>query len=160
MKAVSASAFVDRLKDNAKAAKAGAGAREVMKNPDSVRSPTQSAVASDDDAVLPDLLSSLSDSLSQARLVGRPKAVRPSGERRRARSEIFEKTGVRGSQGSARVLKRPPIHCFSDSSMGRGASIQFLSAFPNESEVLFPPLTYLKSTGKQAGAAGWSPARL
>lgn len=50
MKAVSASAFVDRLKDNAKAAKAGAGAREVMKNPDSVRSPTQSAVASDDDA--------------------------------------------------------------------------------------------------------------
>ena len=87
VKAVSASAFVDRLKDNAKAAKAGAGAREVMKNPDSVRSPTQSAVASDDDAVLPDLLSSLSDSLSQARLVGRPKAVRPSGERRRARSE-------------------------------------------------------------------------
>ena len=75
MKAVSASAFVDRLKDNAKAAKAGAGAREVMKNPDSVRSPTQSAVASDDDAVLPDLLSSLSDSLSQARLVGRPKGL-------------------------------------------------------------------------------------
>ena len=33
--------------------------------------------------------------------------------------------------------------------MGRGASIEFLSAFPNESEVLFPPLTYLKSTGKQ-----------
>ena len=32
--------------------------------------------------------------------------------------------------------------------MQRGASIQFLSAFPGEEEVLYPPLTYLKPTGK------------
>ena len=30
--------------------------------------------------------------------------------------------------------------------MGRGSSIQFLSAFPGEAEVLFPPLTYLECT--------------
>ena len=35
-----------------------------------------------------------------------------------------------------------------DSFMGRGASIQFLSAFPGEEEVLFPPLTYLKPMGR------------
>lgn len=34
-----------------------------------------------------------------------------------------------------------------DSFMARGASIQFLSAFPGEAEVLFPPLTYLNPTG-------------
>lgn len=36
-----------------------------------------------------------------------------------------------------------------DSFMQRGASIQFLSAFPAEEEVLFPPLTFLKPTGKK-----------
>ena len=36
-----------------------------------------------------------------------------------------------------------------DSFMGRGVSIQFLSCFPGEAEVLFPPLTYLKPTGKR-----------
>ena len=62
VKAVSASAFVGRLKDNAKAAKAGARAAiEVIKNPDSVRSPIQSTVASADDAVLPDLLQVVED---------------------------------------------------------------------------------------------------
>ena len=35
-----------------------------------------------------------------------------------------------------------------DSFMQRGASIQFLSAFPAEEEYLYPPLTYLKPTGK------------
>jgi hypothetical protein len=35
-----------------------------------------------------------------------------------------------------------------DSFMQRGASIQFLSAFPDEEEVLYPPLTFLKPTGK------------
>ena len=30
----------------------------------------------------------------------------------------------------------------------RGADLQWLSAFPNESEVLFPPLTYMQPTGK------------
>ena len=33
--------------------------------------------------------------------------------------------------------------------MERGADIAFLSAFPGEREVLFPPLTYLKPTGRQ-----------
>ena len=36
-----------------------------------------------------------------------------------------------------------------DSFMDRGASIDFLSAFPGEEEVLYPPLTFLKPTGKQ-----------
>ena len=35
-----------------------------------------------------------------------------------------------------------------DSFMGRGADLRFLSAFPNEREILFPPLTYLKVSGK------------
>ena len=49
--------------------------------------------------------------------------------------------------------------------MGRGASLRFVSAFPDEDECLFPPLTYLKPTRKApvtvtlggengAGAAG------
>jgi len=36
-----------------------------------------------------------------------------------------------------------------DSFMQRGASIQFLSAFAVEEEVLYPPLTFLKPTGKK-----------
>jgi len=36
-----------------------------------------------------------------------------------------------------------------DNFMDRGASLQFLSAFPCEEEVLYPPLTFLKPTGKR-----------
>ena len=36
-----------------------------------------------------------------------------------------------------------------DSFMNRGASVKFLSAYPNEMEVLYPPLTYLRATGKE-----------
>jgi hypothetical protein len=32
--------------------------------------------------------------------------------------------------------------------MSLGAELQWLSAFPSEEEVLFPPLTYLKPTGR------------
>ena len=32
--------------------------------------------------------------------------------------------------------------------MERGVSIAFLSAFPAEAEVLFPPLTYLRPSGR------------
>jgi len=35
-----------------------------------------------------------------------------------------------------------------DSFMDRGADIAFLSAFPSEREYVFPPLTYLKPTGR------------
>jgi hypothetical protein len=35
-----------------------------------------------------------------------------------------------------------------DSFMQRGANLQWLSAFPKERETLYPPLTYLKPTGK------------
>jgi len=35
-----------------------------------------------------------------------------------------------------------------DSFMDRGADIAFLSAFPSEREYVYPPLTYLKPTGK------------
>jgi hypothetical protein len=30
----------------------------------------------------------------------------------------------------------------------RGADLQWVSAFPNEAEILFPPLTYLQPSGK------------
>jgi hypothetical protein len=30
----------------------------------------------------------------------------------------------------------------------RGADLEWLSAFPTEAEILFPPLTYLQPTGK------------
>ena len=33
--------------------------------------------------------------------------------------------------------------------MDRGADISFLSAFPGEKEFLFPPLCYLRSTGRR-----------
>ena len=36
-----------------------------------------------------------------------------------------------------------------ESFMERGASIQFISAFPQEEEVLFAPLTYLRPTDKE-----------
>ena len=36
------------------------------------------------------------------------------------------------------------------SSMERGADISLLSAFPGESEILFPPLVYLQPTGHAA----------
>lgn len=36
-----------------------------------------------------------------------------------------------------------------NSFMERGADLQFLSAFPGEAEVLFPPLTYMLPTGRQ-----------
>jgi len=35
-----------------------------------------------------------------------------------------------------------------ENKLQRGADLQWLSAFPNESEVLFPPLTYMQPTGK------------
>ena len=35
-----------------------------------------------------------------------------------------------------------------ENGMQRGADIQFLSAFPAEAEVLYPPLTYLQPTGR------------
>jgi hypothetical protein len=30
----------------------------------------------------------------------------------------------------------------------RGADLQWVSAFPNEAEILFPPLTYLQPSGR------------
>ena len=35
----------------------------------------------------------------------------------------------------------------SSSFMNRGASLEFLSAFPTESEYVYPPLTFLEPTG-------------
>ena len=42
-----------------------------------------------------------------------------------------------------RVIFKIITHGF----MERGAPLQWLSAFPGESEFLYPPLTYLKPTG-------------
>merc|ERR1719473_57135 len=50
---------------------------------------------------------------------------------------------VRYSISGNSVLLR--LHA--DSFITRGADISYLSAFPAESEFLFPPLTYLKPTG-------------
>mmetsp|Transcript_10622 Transcript_10622/g.26265 ORF Transcript_10622/g.26265 Transcript_10622/m.26265 type:complete len:95 (+) Transcript_10622:3-287(+) len=36
-----------------------------------------------------------------------------------------------------------------DNFMQTGADLQWLSAFPSEAEVLYPPLTYLKPTGRK-----------
>ena len=36
-----------------------------------------------------------------------------------------------------------------DNSLVRGASLQWVSAFPREAEVLFPPLTYVQPTDKR-----------
>lgn len=36
----------------------------------------------------------------------------------------------------------------SDGFMSMGADVQWLSAFPGEAEILYPPLTYLKPTGR------------
>ena len=36
----------------------------------------------------------------------------------------------------------------SETFMDRGADVSFLSTFPSEAEVLYPPLTYLRPTGK------------
>ena len=46
--------------------------------------------------------------------------------------------------------------------MERGAPLQWLSAFPGESEFLYPPLTYLKPTGVEetAQAAPEEPAEV
>jgi len=40
-----------------------------------------------------------------------------------------------------------------DNFLGLGADLQWLSAFPGEAEVLYPPLTYLKPTGRQQKVA-------
>ena len=59
----------------------------------------------------------------------------------------------RGGHASSLLLKLR-----TDTFLGRGASIAFLSAFANEQECLFPPLTYLKPTGKrdEVHLDGWS----
>jgi hypothetical protein len=50
------------------------------------------------------------------------------------------------SGGQAALL----IKLSTASALERGANISFLSAFAGEAEVLFPPLTYMRPTGKVA----------
>ena len=45
------------------------------------------------------------------------------------------------------------FYIYTKNSMQRGADIQFLSAFPAEAEVLYPPLTYLQPTGRMQEVA-------
>ena len=40
------------------------------------------------------------------------------------------------------------LRLVTDSFYDRGLNVSFLSAFPNEAEYLFPPLTYLQPTGR------------
>ena len=39
--------------------------------------------------------------------------------------------------------------------MSMGADVQWLSTFPGEAEIVYPPLTYLKPTGREQVPAGW-----
>ena len=61
-----------------------------------------------------------------------------------------------GASASSFVIMRVITKTFMD----RGPNIAFLSAFPNEAEYLFPPLTYLKPTGgkseKTFGGIMWT----
>ena len=47
-----------------------------------------------------------------------------------------------------------------DNKLQRGADLQWLSAFPAEAEVLYPPLTYLQPTGRtqklELGSCGFT----
>ena len=52
---------------------------------------------------------------------------------------------ARSADGGSMLLFKLRTESF----MQRGASIQFISAFPEEEEVLFPPLTYLLPTKKE-----------
>jgi len=52
----------------------------------------------------------------------------------------IEYSATRGRSLLLRLVVPDFLHC--------GADIKFLSAFPTESEYLYPPLTYLKSTGR------------
>jgi len=49
------------------------------------------------------------------------------------------------NKSEKRLLFKVATHGFID----RGADLRFLSAFPNEAEFLYPPLTYLRPTGKR-----------
>jgi hypothetical protein len=57
-------------------------------------------------------------------------------------------TELRVAVGYARSAQPVLIKLRTDSFMARGADISFLSAFPGERETLFPPLTYMRPTGK------------
>ena len=55
------------------------------------------------------------------------------------------KVAVQYSLGQSSLLFKLNAPSF----MERGADLTFLSAFPDEREILFPPLTYLRPTGKK-----------
>jgi hypothetical protein len=45
-------------------------------------------------------------------------------------------------------LSLPVLFQFEVGDIDRGASLSFLSQYPNESEILIPPLSYLEVTGE------------
>ena len=53
---------------------------------------------------------------------------------------------MRNAQSEDRLLLKVRTNSFMD----RGASLRYLSAFPLEAEILYPPLTYLKPTDRRA----------
>ncbi len=44
--------------------------------------------------------------------------------------------------------RQPLVFRYKTVGLNRGVSIQFLSVYPNEAEIAFPPLTYLMADGK------------
>ena len=59
------------------------------------------------------------------------------------------KVGLRYTFGAQDTASALLFKLRTDSFMARGASLSWVSAFPGEEEVLFPPLTYLKPSRKQ-----------
>ena len=57
---------------------------------------------------------------------------------------MYSTAAASGAAGGSSVLLRLKTSSFMD----RGADLSFLSCFPNECEILFPPLTYLKPHGR------------
>jgi len=53
-------------------------------------------------------------------------------------------------QYSNKAEKRLLFKVLTQTFLDRGADLRFLSAFPGESEFLYPPLTYLRPTGRTA----------
>lgn len=117
----------------------------------------------------------LRDAISKLRAVGAEEdAARPTGEEGKSETRLDLWRGMRGLketkdfmlQGGTELApmstttKLEVAIAYSDAStslifkirtdtfMQRGASIQFLSAFPDEEEVLYPPLTFVKPTGR------------
>ena len=73
--------------------------------------------------------------------------ARPKGKERQAWAQAQAQAETE-AQGQAK-LSSLIFRILADSGVNTPADIQMLSAFPQEKECLYPPLTYLQPTGEQ-----------